>query len=77
MPAPEKTQGKLEELPVSRLGLSSRACKSLETVGVYVVGDLVNTDITMNQTFWIGIYPGLCQEQLDYVAEKFEEFFWI
>ena len=38
--------------------------------------DLINTDITMNQTFWIGIYPGLCQEQLDYVAEKFEEFFW-
>ena len=30
----------------------------------------------MNQTFWIGIYPGLCQEQLDYVVEKFEEFFW-
>ena len=42
-----------------------------------IVGDLVNTDITMNQTFWIGIYPGLCQEQLDYVAEKFEEFFWV
>ena len=41
-----------------------------------VVGDLINTDITMNQTFWIGICPGLCQEQLDYVAEKFEEFFW-
>ena len=41
-----------------------------------IVGDLVNTDITMNQTFWIGIYPGLCQEQLDYVSEKFEEFFW-
>jgi CDP-6-deoxy-D-xylo-4-hexulose-3-dehydrase len=41
-----------------------------------VVGDLINTDITMNQTFWIGIYPGLCQEQLDYVVEKFEEFFW-
>jgi hypothetical protein len=31
----------------------------------------------MNQTFWIGIYPGLCQEQLDYVAEKFEEFFLV
>ena len=41
-----------------------------------VVGKLINTDITMNQTFWLGIYPALGQEQLDYIAEKFEEFFW-
>ena len=41
-----------------------------------VVGDLINTDITMNQIFWIGISPDLCQEQLVYVAEKFEDFFW-
>lgn len=40
-----------------------------------VVGDLTNTDITMNNTFWIGIYPGLGQEHFEYVAEKLEEFF--
>ena len=40
-----------------------------------VVGDLTNTDITMNQTFWIGVYPGLKTRHLDYIAEKFEEFF--
>ena len=40
-----------------------------------VVGDLTNTDITMNQTFWIGVYPGLTTRHLDYIAEKFEEFF--
>ena len=40
-----------------------------------IVGDLINTDITMNQTLWLGIYPGLGEAQLDYIAEKLEEFF--
>ena len=42
-----------------------------------VVGELTNTDITMNQTLWLGIYPGLGKEQLDYIAEKLEEFFGV
>ncbi|WP_259456904.1 hypothetical protein, partial [Salmonella enterica] len=29
----------------------------------------------MNQTFWIGIYPGLTKGHLDYVVSKFEGFF--
>jgi len=40
-----------------------------------VVGELTNTDITMNNTFWIGIYPALGKEHFDYVGEKMEEFF--
>ena len=40
-----------------------------------VVGELTNTDRTMNQTFWVGIYPGLSTAELDFVASKFEEFF--
>ena len=40
-----------------------------------VVGDLTNTDITMNSTFWIGVQPSLSFEQLDFVADKIEEFF--
>lgn len=40
-----------------------------------VVGELTNTDRTMNQTFWLGIYPGLGQEHFDFVGEKLEEFF--
>ncbi len=40
-----------------------------------IVGDLTNTDVTMNQTFWLGIYPGLGKEQLDFMVEKIEEFF--
>jgi CDP-6-deoxy-D-xylo-4-hexulose-3-dehydrase len=42
-----------------------------------VVGELVNTDITMNQTLWLGIYPGLGNEQLDYITEKLEFFFGV
>lgn len=40
-----------------------------------VSGELTNTDIVMNQTFWLGTYPGLGTEHLDYIAEKLEEFF--
>ena len=42
-----------------------------------VVGSLKNTDIIMNQTFWIGLYPGLKTEQLDFVVSKLEELFGI
>jgi CDP-4-dehydro-6-deoxyglucose reductase, E1 len=38
-------------------------------------GDLTNTDITMNKTLWLGIYPALGKEQLDFIAEKIGEFF--
>lgn len=42
-----------------------------------VSGDLVNTEITMHQTLWLGIYPGLGKEHLDFIAVKLEEFFGI
>ena len=40
-----------------------------------VVGELANTDRVMNQTFWLGIYPGLGQEHFNYVIEKIQKFF--
>lgn len=40
-----------------------------------VVGDLKYTDLIMNNTFFIGVYPGLGKEEIDYVLDKFNEFF--
>lgn len=39
-----------------------------KNVNYRIAGDLTNTDIIMNQTFWIGVYPGLSHEMLDYIA---------
>lgn len=39
-----------------------------------IAGDLKNTDEIMNQTFWIGVYPGLSKEMLDYIIKSFAEF---
>ena len=39
-----------------------------------VVGDLKNADIIMNNTFWVGVYPGLTTEMMGYVVKCFEEF---
>ncbi len=42
-----------------------------------ISGDLTNTDIVMNQTFWLGTFPGLEHEHLDFIADKIEEFFGV
>lgn len=39
-----------------------------------VSGELRNTDIVMNQTFWIGVQPALTQEMLEYAAGRIETF---
>jgi len=39
-----------------------------------VSGELVNTDIVMNRTFWIGVQPALTDEMLDYAADRIERF---
>jgi len=39
-----------------------------------VVGDLPNTDFVMNNVFWVGIYPGLTSEMLDYIARTMQGF---
>jgi CDP-6-deoxy-D-xylo-4-hexulose-3-dehydrase len=38
------------------------------------IGELPNTDFVMNNVFWIGVYPGLTTEMLDFVAETILSF---
>jgi CDP-4-dehydro-6-deoxyglucose reductase, E1 len=42
-----------------------------------VPGKLTNTDRIMNDTFWIGVFPGLTEEMLEFVAGKIEAFFGV
>ena len=42
-----------------------------------ISGELINTDKVMNDTFWIGVYPGLNEEMLSFVVEKIEVFFGV
>ena len=37
--------------------------------------NLKNSDFVMNSTFWLGIYPGLDKEKIDYVGEEVKNFF--
>lgn len=39
-----------------------------------VVGDLTNTDIVMRRSFWIGVFPGLTNDMLDFAADSIAEF---
>ena len=34
-----------------------------------IVGDLKNTDRIMNDTFWVGVYPGMNDKKLEYMAK--------
>jgi len=42
-----------------------------------VSGDLTNTDLVMNNSFWVGVYPGLSEEMLSFIADKIEAFFGV
>ena len=41
--------------------------------GFRVVGGLDNTDRIMNDTFWVGVYPGMTDEMIDYMAKTITE----
>lgn len=43
--------------------------------GYRVIGKLINTNYIMNNTFWIGVYPGMTKEKLDYMIKKIKEFY--
>lgn len=41
--------------------------------GYRVVGELPNTDRIMRDSFWVGVYPGMTDEMIDYMAEIIRE----
>ncbi len=41
--------------------------------GFRVVGELTNTDRIMSDTFWVGVYPGMTDDMIDYMAKIIQE----
>lgn len=42
--------------------------------GYRVIGNLENTDFVMNNSFWLGVYPGMTEEMLLYMADTIKQF---
>jgi CDP-6-deoxy-D-xylo-4-hexulose-3-dehydrase len=47
---------------------------AFENIQCRVAGDLKNTDTIMNQTFFIGVYPGITPPQLEWIQNTFQRF---
>ncbi|MBY9077519.1 lipopolysaccharide biosynthesis protein RfbH [Paenibacillus sp. CGMCC 1.18879] len=47
---------------------------AFQNVNYRISGDLTNTDKIMNDTFLVGVYPGLTEEKINYVVGKIKEF---
>ena len=41
--------------------------------GYRIAGELTQTDRIMNDTFWLGVYPGLTNEKIDYMAQTVKD----
>ena len=48
-----------------------------EDVKYKVIDSLRNTDLVMNNLFWIGVYPGMTNDMIDYMLKKFNDFFQV
>jgi CDP-6-deoxy-D-xylo-4-hexulose-3-dehydrase len=77
---PVDRQGLLQFLDSRKIGTRLLFAGNLTKQPAYrnvdfkIVGDLTNTDIVMNRTFWVGTYPGLTAPMLDFIAESITEF---
>jgi CDP-6-deoxy-D-xylo-4-hexulose-3-dehydrase len=45
-----------------------------EGVDYRIVGELKNTDKIMNDSFWVGVYPGMSKEALNFMIGKVRDF---
>ena len=61
----------------TRLMFSGNVIKQpyMKNIKYRVHRNLKNSDFVMNSTFWVGIYPGLDKEKIDYVGEEIKNFF--
>lgn len=54
--------------------LLKQPCFTEDNYDYRVIGDLKNTDIIMNNTFWIGVWPGIDDKCIEYIVKKFEDY---
>jgi len=47
----------------------------MKNINFKICGDLRNTDLVMESTFWLGLYPGLSEQHLEYATLKLKSFF--
>jgi NDP-hexose-3,4-dehydratase len=45
-----------------------------ESVNYRISGDLTNSDIITDRTFWIGVYPGITEDMVDYMSRSIDDF---
>lgn len=73
-------QGLLQFLDLRKIGTRLLFAGNLLKQPAYkgvdfrVIGNLKNTDIVMNNTFWVGTYPGLTSEMIDFITESIAEY---
>ena len=61
----------------ARLSLSGNLIKQphMKNIDFKIHGDLKNTDLVMENTFWVGLYSGLSERYLEYSVFKIKNFF--
>lgn len=79
--SPVDKQELVEKLEHSKIGTRQLFAGNLIRQPLYqqseyrVVGELTNTDFVMRNSFWVGLWPGLGHEHLDYMVQIFERIF--